>query len=399
MRVEEIDSQRRLNIGMVSPYGWDLPGGVQAHINDLALYCMAQGHQVSVLAPAVDESSLPSWVQSVGRPIAIPYNGAVARVTFGPVANRRVRRWIQEGDFDLLHLHEPAIPSLSLLACWAAEGPMVGTFHVSAPKQKAIYAVGPILEPAIEKLHARIAVSQTARATLTEHLETDAVVIPNGINHQAYSDGDVTDEFGRNAVGFIGRFEEPRKGLSILLAACEDLLKKRLDFHIVVAGPGDPTEFLEKCSDELRTRLHFLGRVSDSRKQQLLRSVAVYVAPNTGGESFGIILAEAMAAGAPVIASDIPAFVDVLDRGKAGVLFASEEVSELAAKIEELLHDSEKRAELSLAGKSRAQIYDWSVVGESVLDIYRLITATGEKVRLGSELRFSRMRSGLGRNG
>jgi phosphatidylinositol alpha-mannosyltransferase len=398
MTIERSNSPRRLNIGMVSPYGWDLPGGVQAHINDLALYCMAQGHQVSVLAPAVDESLLPPWVQSVGRPIAIPYNGAVARVAFGPVANRRVRRWIQEGDFDLLHLHEPAIPSLSLLACWAAEGPMVGTFHVSAPKQKAIYAVGPILEPAIEKLHARIAVSQTARSTLTEHLETDAVVIPNGINLEAFSDGDATDEFGRNAIGFIGRFEEPRKGLSILLRACEQVLKKRTDFQVVVAGPGDPTEFLDKCSSELKSRLHFLGRVSDSRKQQLLRSVAIYVAPNTGGESFGIILAESMAAGAPVIASDLPAFVDVLDQGKAGVLFPSEDEGELAAKIEELLLDTEKRARLTLAGKLRAQIYDWSVVGESVLDIYRLITATGEMVKLGSELRFSRMRPGLGRN-
>lgn len=386
-------NRRKLRIGMVSPYGWDLPGGVQAHIRDLALYCMDQGHEVSVLAPAMDESDLESWVQSSGRPVSIPYNGAVARVAFGPVANRRVRKWIQEGNFDLLHLHEPAIPSLSLLACWAAEGPTVGTFHVSAPKQRAIYAVGPILEPAIEKLHARIAVSQTARATLVEHIATDAVVIPNGINHSAFAIGDRTREFGSRTIGFIGRFEEPRKGLSLLIESCEQLILSNIEFTLVIAGPGDPDPFLASMSDALQSRTKFLGRISDDRKQQLLRSLTLYVAPNTGGESFGIILAEAMAAGAPVIASNIPAFSNVLDAGTAGmagVLFESENCSSLTEKISMMLEDSSQRARLQGVGIEHAKRYDWSSVGESVIDIYQLVTSSGEKVRLGSELRFAR---------
>lgn len=385
---------RKLRIGMVSPYGWDLPGGVQAHIQDLALYCMEKGHEVSVLAPVMDDDHLPSWVQSSGRPVSIPYNGAVARVAFGPVANRRVRKWIQEGDFDLLHLHEPAIPSLSLLACWAAEGPLVGTFHVSAPKQRAIYAVGPILEPAIEKLHARIAVSQTARGTLTEHLETDAVVIPNGINVDAFANGGITEEFGNRAIGFVGRFDEPRKGLAILLDSCERLVEQGVDFRLVVAGPGDSSSFLEGMSARLRERTHFLGRVTDARKQEILRSVALYVAPNTGGESFGIILAEALAAGAPVIASDLPAFRDVLEDGRAGVLFPNEDSQRLAEIIEKVLNDNERRSLLKKIGRDRARDFDWSVVGESIFDVYRLVSVTGEKVRLGSELRFNR----VGRN-
>jgi phosphatidylinositol alpha-mannosyltransferase len=375
---------------MVSPYGWDLPGGVQAHIHDLALYCMAKGHEVSVLAPAVDESALPTWVQSSGRPISIPYNGAVARVAFGPVANHRVRKWIQEGDFDLLHLHEPAIPSLSLLACWAAEGPTVGTFHVSAPKQRAIYAVGPILEPAIEKLYARIAVSPTARATLVEHLETDAVVIPNGINHEAFAIGEITREFGSRSIGFIGRFDEPRKGLSILIAACERLIDREIDFQLVIAGPGEAEEFVATMSTSLRERTHFLGRISDHRKQELLRSIAIYVAPNTGGESFGIILAEAMAAGAPVIASDLPAFQGVLANGASGVLFPTENEEQLAEEISRLLDDEQRRDQLRKIGRVRARDFDWAVVGESILDIYRLVTASGEKIRLGTGHRFSR---------
>lgn len=382
--------QRRLRIGMVSPYGWDLPGGVQAHIHDLALYCMEKGHEVSVLAPAMDEENLPEWVQSSGRPIAIPYNGAVARVAFGPVANRRVRKWIQEGDFDLLHLHEPAIPSLSLLACWAAEGPLVGTFHVSAPKQKAIYAVGPILEPAIEKLHARIAVSQTARNTLTEHLETDAVVIPNGINMRAFAEGDSTDEFGDRAIGFVGRFDEPRKGLSILLDSCEQLLAAKVEFRLVIAGPGSADEFISGMSNALVQRTDFLGRVSDSRKQELLRSLAIYVAPNTGGESFGIILAEALAAGAPVVASDLAAFRDVLEDGASGILFPTGDSQALARLITDLLEDSARRMRLKQRGQVRAMNFDWSVVGESIFDVYQLVSATGEKVRLGTELRFNR---------
>jgi phosphatidylinositol alpha-mannosyltransferase len=376
-----------MKIGMVSPYGWDLPGGVQAHIQDLALYCMAQGHEVSVIAPAVDESALPKWVVSSGRPIAIPYNGAVARVAFGPVANRRVRKWINEGQFDLLHLHEPAIPSLSLLACWAAEGPLVGTFHVSAPKQKAIYAVGPILEPAIEKLHARIAVSETARTTLTDHLETDAVVIPNGINHGDFAVGSLADDVSDRTIGFIGRFDEPRKGLAILLESCEELLKRGEEFRVLIAGPGDPDQFRETMSDELRERTEFLGRVSDKRKQEILRSIALYVAPNTGGESFGIILAEAMAAGAPVVASDLMAFRDVLENGKAGEIFHAGDSSELALQIGRLLNDPERRAQLKLIGQESSFRFDWSIVGESILDIYRMVSASGEKVRLGNDLR------------
>jgi phosphatidylinositol alpha-mannosyltransferase len=167
-----IKKKMKLKIGMVCPYGWDTPGGVQIHIKELTEYLISQGHEVSVFAPVSDESEVyEPWLVPAGRPIPVPFNGAVARVLFGPVAASRVRQWISNGNFDLLHLHEPAIPSLSLLACWAAEGPMVGTFHAASRKQKAIYAIGPILEPILEKLTARIAVSEMARATLKDHFE------------------------------------------------------------------------------------------------------------------------------------------------------------------------------------------------------------------------------------
>jgi len=254
---------RSLTIGIVCPYGWDTPGGVQNHVRDLAEYLIAAGHKVSVLAPVIDETKIPAYVTSAGKPIAIPYNGAVARVLFGPIAFARVRQWIAQGDFDILHLHEPAIPSISLLACWAAEGPMVGTFHAAAKRQKAIFAIGPIHEPVIEKLSARIAVSEAARATLTEHLETDAVVIPNGIYADRYRDGTPQDKWQGNTLGFIGRFEEPRKGLSVLVDALPIISRFAPDVRVFIAGPGDPDESILNCDLDL----HFLEKFPSKIKQ------------------------------------------------------------------------------------------------------------------------------------
>ena len=378
---------RSLKIGIVCPYSWDTPGGVQNHIRDLAEFLIASGHEVSVLAPAIDDAKLPDYVVNAGKPISIPYNGAVARVLFGPVAFARVRQWISQGDFDLLHLHEPAIPSISLLACWAADGPMVGTFHAAAKRQKIIFAIGPILEPAIEKLSARIAVSEAARLTLTDHLDTDAVIIPNGIYANRYTDGKSLEKWSGNTIGFIGRFEEPRKGLSVLVDALPIISRFAPDVKVFVAGPGNPEEVIESIDPQLRQRFEFLGKITESEKADFMSSVAVYVAPNTGGESFGIILAEALAGGACVIASDIPAFDDLLGQGEFGALFESESSSELAKVVIDLLRDQEKRKELSNRGKERAKMFDWTVVAEQIFSVYEMSIVGSQKVRLASDTR------------
>ena len=378
---------KKLRIGLVCPYGWDTPGGVQSHVRDLAEYLISKGHYVSVLAPVINEENIPEYVTSAGKPIAIPYNGAVARVLFGPIAFARVRQWISNGNFDLLHLHEPAIPSISLLACWAAEGPMVGTFHAAAKRQKAIFAIGPILEPVIEKLTARIAVSEAARETLTEHLETDAVVIPNGIYADRYRDGEIQAKWSGNTIGFIGRFEEPRKGLSVLLDALPIIARFAPDVRVLVAGPGDEKEVSENIDPQLRHRFEFLGRISEKEKADFLSSVAIYVAPNTGGESFGIILAEALAGGATVLASDIPAFDSLLGHGQFGALFESENPQDLAKVAIDLLRDDEKRRELSRKGKDYAQRFDWDVVAEDIYSIYEMALVGSSGVTLSSENR------------
>ena len=381
---------KKIRIGMVCPYGWDTPGGVQTHIRDLTQHLIDEGHYVSVLAPISDESiSHEDYVVNAGKPISIPVNGSIARVIFGPIASSRAKQWIASGDFDLLHLHEPAIPSLSLLACSAAEGPLVGTFHVSTPKKKAIYAIGPILEPIVEKLTARIAVSELARSTLKDHFETDAVVIPNGIDGQKFSNAKVLEEFsGDYTVGFIGRFEEPRKGLQVLIDSLPIVARFIPNVRYLIAGPGESKDFLKEIDPQLRNRIKFLGRLTDEDKASFLKSIKIYVAPNTGGESFGIILTEALSAGTAVVASDIPAFEAVLENGEAGALFINEDSEDLAKTLVSMLKDDQKRNRLASNGKLSAQKYDWQVVAEQIESVYEMAIAGGQRVTLASENRF-----------
>jgi phosphatidylinositol alpha-mannosyltransferase len=264
---------------------------------------------------------------------------------------------------------------------------MVGTFHAAAKHQKVIYAIGPILEPAIEKLSARIAVSEAARLTLTNHLETDAVVIPNGIYAKRYANGESQARWSGNTIGFIGRFEEPRKGLQVLLDALPIIARFAPDVRVLVAGPGDPKEVEESIDPQLRHRFEFLGRISEEEKADFMSSVALYVAPNTGGESFGIILAEALAGGACVVASDIPAFDSLLGGGEFGALFESENAAELAKVVIELLRDSDKRSALARKGKEHAQIFDWDVVAEQIFSIYEMALVGAQEITLSSENR------------
>jgi phosphatidylinositol alpha-mannosyltransferase len=381
---------KKIRIGMVCPYGWDTPGGVQTHMKDLAQYLLGEGHQVSILAPITNENSfMEDYVVNAGKPISIPMNGSVARVLFGPIASSRAKQWIAAGDFDLLHLHEPAIPSLSLLACSAAEGPLVGTFHVSTPKKKAIYAIGPILEPIVEKLTARIAVSELARSTLKDHFDTDAVVIPNGIAGAKYAEAPIVAEYNdKNVIGFLGRFEEPRKGLQVLIDALAIVSRFAPDVKLLIAGPGDSAEVLNNVDSQLRNRIKFVGQLDDAQKASFLRSIPIYVAPNTGGESFGIILTEALSAGTAVIASDIPAFKSTLENGEIGALFKNGDCADLARVTVSLLRDEELRKQYANKGKLGAQKYDWQVVAEQIENVYEMAIAGGQRVSLASDNRF-----------
>lgn len=363
-----------MRIGIVCPYAWDVPGGVQFHIRDLAEHLIRLGHEVSVLAPADDDTPVPPYVVSAGRAVPVPYNGSVARLNFGFLSAARVRRWLHDGGFDVLHIHEPVTPSLSILACWAATGPIVATFHTSNPRSRAMIAAEPLMQPALEKISARIAVSEYARRTLVEHFGGDAVVIPNGVDVGFFADAEPRAEWSGGTIGFVGRINEPRKGLPTLLEALPRIIAARPDVRLLVAGKGDEEEAVKGLPAEVRARIEFLGMVTDEEKASLLRSVDLYVAPNTGGESFGIILVEAMSASAPVLASDLDAFRQVLDGGAAGELFPVEDADALADAAIRLLGDPARLAELREAGKSHVRRFDWETVGADILSVYETVT-------------------------
>ncbi len=364
-----------MRIGIACPYSWDVPGGVQQHVRDLAEALIELGHEVSVIAPADEDRPLPPYVVPAGKAVPVPYNGSVARLAFGPLSTHRVRRWLKEGTFDVLHVHEPSVPSLSLLACWVAAGPIVATVHTAMRKSRILLATMPVLRSALEKIDGRIAVSEAARSTFVEHLGGDAVLIPNGVATRRYLHAAPLDGWpgAGGAIGFLGRMDESRKGLAVLLKAFELLAPDRPGLRLLIAGHGDIEEQRSRLPASLRDRAVFLGEVSEEDKVRVLHSVDVFCSPNTGGESFGIVTAEAMAAGLPIVASDIPAFRDVLRDGSAGELFVTGDAADLARVTSRLLDDSARRAELSVAALEAVADYDWGTVARKVLSVYETV--------------------------
>lgn len=370
-----------MKIGIVCPYAWDAPGGVQAHVRDQAETLIDMGHDVSVLTPVEDPSVLPSYAVDGGRPRAVPYNGSVARLAFGVKATARVRRWIREGSFDVLHVHEPVAPSLGVLACWAARGPIVATVHSSIERSRALVTGYYVAQTALEKISALIAVSEHARRTIVDHLGGDAVLIPNGVRVDHFAGAEPLRSWPGPAIGFLGRMDEPRKGLPVLLEAFAGIHEQQPTAVLVLMGPGDSGAILDAVPEHLRSSVICLGRLDEADKARALASLDVYVAPNTGGESFGIILLEAMSSGVPVVASDLDAFSRVLDGGRCGVLFPVGDAAALTDAVTSLLSDPARRALLTEAGARRVEAYDWRRVARDLIDVYASVTAGQGTVR------------------
>lgn len=394
---------RKMRIGIVCPYSFDESGGVQVHILDLAKELRSRGHYVRVLGPASKPKAptrnplkkllrfvakkilpakpeapvLPSFVVRGGSSIPVRYNGSVARICFGPRVRRRARAFLREGRFDVLHIHEPNSPSYSMICLQEAEGPIVATYHASVSKSRALNIAHPMLRPALEKIRAGIAVSETARRWQVEQLGTDPVLIPNGVDTALYTRAlakaqqHKTKELRPPTIVFLGRLDEPRKGLNVLINALREI---HTPVTLKVIGAGTPRS---EASDLPSTKVHWLGRVSEEQKARVLAEADIYVAPNLGGESFGIVLVEAMAAGCAVLASDLESFSLVCDaeaEQPAGQLFSTGDPKDLAVKLQELLDDPGKRTALAEAGVKRATQYDWSTVASQVLAVYESIT-------------------------
>ncbi len=380
---------RPLRIGIVCPYSFDAPGGVQFHVRDQAQALQERGHEVSVLAPADDDQPVPDVVVPAGKAVAVPYNGSVARLTFGPRASRRVRKWIDTGEFDVLHLHEPMVPSLSMLALWLAEGPVVATFHSAQVRSRALQVAHPLLRQSLEKIAARIAVSEDARRTLIDHVGGDAVIIPNGVYLDTFADARPKPEWQGTpdapTIGFLGRLDEPRKGLQVLAAAIPAVLERFPGARFLIAGRGDEgkAEAIAALGDQA-SALEFLGGISDEDKGAMLSSVDLYIAPQTGGESFGIVLVEAMGAGAAVVASDLGAFRRVLDDGAAGALFANGDPADLARVILDALENREATNARREHATSWCRRYDWSTVTDQIEAVYEMAVFSGSAMPSGS---------------
>ncbi|BDB43240.1 MULTISPECIES: glycosyltransferase family 4 protein [Mycobacterium] len=374
-----------MRIGMVCPYSFDVPGGVQSHVLQLAEVMRSRGHDVSVLAPSSSESELPDYVVSAGRAVPIPYNGSVARLRFGPATYRKVKKWLSDGDFDVLHLHEPSAPSLSLLALNIAEGPIVATFHTSATKSVALSVLGGMLRPRFEKIVGRIAVSDLARRWQMESLGSDAVEIPNGVDVDFYASAPMMDGYPRpgKTVLFLGRFDEPRKGMSTLLEAMPTVIERFPDVQLLIVGRGDDDELRSQAS-EFVEHIRILGQVDDDGKASAMCSADVYCAPNTGGESFGIVLVEAMAAGTAVVASDLDAFRRVLEDGEVGRLVPVDDATALAEALITVLDDDALRKRYVVAAREAVRRYDWSVVASQIMRVYETVAGAGVKVQVAS---------------
>jgi len=364
-----------MRIGMICPYSFDVPGGVQAHVTELADVFIDRGHEVSVLAPASRGTALPEYVVRAGPALAIPYNGSVSRVNFSPKGYLRLRRWIAENGFDVLHVHEPNSPSISMLSLMVASGPIVTTFHTSTSKSLWLSVFQGILRPYHERIAGKIAVSELARRWQMESLGSDAVEIPNGINVASFANAKPLEGYPHpgKTVLFLGRFDEPRKGIDILMRALPSVVERFPDIRVLVVGGGNQAA-LRRRAGTLADHLVFLGQVDDATKARALASADVYCAPNLGGESFGIVLVEAMAAGAAVIASSLNAFRRVLDDGRAGRLVETGSPEQLARGIIELLSDDEAREQLVARGRIRADKYDWSRVADQILRVYDTVT-------------------------
>lgn len=364
-----------MRIGIVCPYSLDQPGGVQLHVIDLAEALIKRGHQVSVLAPAAKGTSVPDYVKTAGGSIALRYNGSTARVTFGLLAAARVRRWMADGQFDVVHLHEPGAPSLSVIAMWARLGPTVATFHTANDDSRLMRIGKPWIKPGFEELDARIAVSPSAAQTVKAHLRVEAThIIPNGVDTSAYVHAKPREEWTGTTVaptvGILGRLDEPRKGLDDFLASIPLVRENHPRARFLVAG-----RFSDRAAARIaRGGAEVVGELDEAQKAEFMSSVDVYCAPNTGGESFGIVLVEAMAAGAAVVASDLVAFRDVAtsDDGEGcAAFFPVGQAKRLADQVCALLDDPVERAALAKRGSVRAGTFDWHQVAPRIEETYR----------------------------
>jgi phosphatidylinositol alpha-mannosyltransferase len=386
---EKPERRWRLKIALVSPYDWSYPGGVRSHIEHLAAELRVRGHQVRILTPASGPKShvVEYGVYKLGWAAPVRFNGSVARVAVTPTMKRDLRRLLAREAFDVVHLHEPFVSTLTLAVLRLAnemQMACVATFHASSnrrtsPTVMAYAMASPFLRSYFHRLDASIAVSETARVHVARFFETDFVIIPNGIDLDQYSQSvprlPQFDDGKRNVL-FLSRME-PRKGLRYLLKAIP-LVRDQCGgpgmppVRFILAGDGPERAYCQKIAAKQGwDDVIFTGYVNDAEKPAYFASADIYCAPSTGNESQGIILLEGMASGVPVVASDIPGYRSVITGPEVGLLTPPRNAERLAWSICHLLRDDELRARVGQAGRVRAREFSWTRITEAIEQVYQ----------------------------
>ena len=368
-----------MKIALVCPYDWAKHGGVKAHVSALVDYLIAN-HDVRVFAPAsaaLPRSGADRVVQAVGRPLSVPYNRSVAPVALSPWVVRRTRKALWEFEPHVVHVHEPAAPMVAAAAAMFGPHPIVGTFHTWSHKDRTYRLVAPVARRVAESLDARIAVSPAAQEYAADalHLPMGTFrIIPNGVPVASYAEAKPIPELvdpERPLLLFVGRLEA-RKGLDVLIRAFLRLRTSMPRVRLCVVGEGPERERCQQMvPPSIRPDVLFVGAVEEAQKPRYHASADLFVAPNTGGESFGIILLEAMAAGLPIVASDIPGFRTVMKDGRQGRMVTAGNAFALAEAIGTVLSNNRLGAAMAIEGRRTAAEYDWAVIGARLEALYR----------------------------
>ena len=367
------EDRRPLKIGIVSPYGYPHPGGVNEHVRFTYEAMRRMGHDVWIITSKYGrERESEGHVIRLGTGWAAPANGSVGRVTLGLRFKRQAREVLEAHRFDILHFHEPFVPFLSPTVLDASETVNIATFHAFGGFSPSYWIGSKVTGRLAARLHGRIAVSGAARHFINRYFPGEYRIIPNGVDLNRFASAEPFEELrdGTLNILFVGRFEE-RKGLIHLLKAYHRLRKRKVDARLLVVGAG-PKEREYRRYVGLRgiRDVEFLGRVDDADKVRYFASADIYCAPNTGQESFGIVLLEAMAAGVPIVASDIHGFKRVVERNVQGILVEPRNPRALAAALYALARDPDLRDEMGEAGRQRAPEFTWDRVTERIIDYY-----------------------------
>ncbi len=365
-----------MKIGLVSPYVYPLPGGVTQHVAYLYENLRLRGHDVRIITSSHGlQRSSEGDVIRIGKGFSVPTNGSVGTLTVSPRFLSQVHEVLDRERFDVLHFHEPFVPFLSPIVLRLSTSVNVATFHAYGGFSPAYEFGRRFMGGYASRLHGRIAVSAAARHFIDRYFPGDYKVIPNGVDVDRYRRAVPIARWqdGTRNLLFVGR-HEPRKGLLHLLKAYRILRKTGCHCRLLVVGSG-PQE--HEARRYVATRrlggVEFLGRVSDREKAQLFKTADVYVSPATGGESFGIVLLESLAAGTPIVCSDIHGYKGVVRRGREGLLVPPGKPKAIAAAIAQLLNDDELREEMAANGPARAEEFSWERVTAKVDDYYGFV--------------------------